>query len=336
MLTARDLAKKLGVSISTVGRALTDDPRISAETKERVRRAADELGYVGSQPARMMRGGSSNLIGLLLPDVQNDFYASIAQALSVCCDRQGYQVVLSITGDDREAEARHVRDLVGSRVAGIIIVPTAAPRRECRAFLGLVPHVQLLRHVDSLGETWFGIDDEAALAEATTCLLEKGHKRIAYAGGWEKLSTGAARKRGVQRAFEEAGADLSDLQLFLGAPTIESGEAVVKESLASRDRPTAIISGSVHVTLGVLNAVSEEKILVPEELSIVGFGDPAWFAWWGPGLTTIRPPIQSLATTCGLWFLDQMRDRETGNSQAPHHSVSQSKLIERGSVATPG
>jgi hypothetical protein len=129
MLTARDIAEALGVSISTIGRAMADDPRISAETKARVRRAAEKAGYIGSTPARVMRGGTSKLVGLLLPDVRND--AEIAKALSETCDREDHRLVLAITGDDREVEARHIREPVGARLPASSLSPP--PRRDGKA-----------------------------------------------------------------------------------------------------------------------------------------------------------------------------------------------------------
>src|SRR5258705_8134014 len=99
-ITARDVAKELGVSISTVGRAMADDPRISVATKARVREATSRLRYVQSMSARVMRGASSKLVALVVPNISNDFYSTIAQSLSTCCQRQGYRLVLSITGDN--------------------------------------------------------------------------------------------------------------------------------------------------------------------------------------------------------------------------------------------
>jgi DNA-binding LacI/PurR family transcriptional regulator len=334
MITAREVAEKVGISISTVGRALADDPRISAETKAKVRRVADELGYAGNLPARMMRGNSSNLIGLILPDVRNDFYSSIAQALSESYDRQGCRLVLSITGDDREAEHRHIRDLVSARVAGIIIVPTAKPRRESAALLASVPHVQLLRHIPALGSAWFGIDDEVALEAATSHLIKLGHRCIAYIGGSPALSTGAARLRGVKKAFEVAGLAADSLQAIVGSPTINLGEAAVGSLLDAAAPPTAVVSGAVHVSEGILTALRRRAVEVPGELSVIAFGDPIWFAWWGPGLTTIQPPIGSLATTCGLWFLDHIRNND-GAGMATHQATSQSTLVVRGSTTPP-
>ena len=178
-VTAQQVADMVGVSESTVGRALADDARISAETRMRVKNAAERCGYLGNVPARIMRGGASNLVGLILPDVRNDFYASMAQALTEACGTQGHQIVLSITGDDAAAEARSVRELASGRVAGVIVVLSPQPRRETIDILRRMPCVQLLRRVPELDGGWFGIDDEASLFDATTHLLRLGHERVA-------------------------------------------------------------------------------------------------------------------------------------------------------------
>lgn len=329
MITAKEVAELAGVSISTVGRALADDPRISRDTKAKVKRAAERIGYVGNMPARVMRGGTSNLIGLLLPDVRNDFYAAIAQALSQTCDQEGHRLVLSITGDDREIEARHIRELAGARAAGIIIVPTAQPRKETVKVLSSVPHVQFLRHVPTLGDSWFGIDDERALHDATMHLLGLGHSRIAYIGGTESLSTGASRVRGFRSALAEADVD-ADLAIeALGKPTLEYGASVI-ESLLRLDRPpTAIVTGSVHITMGIIEAAERLGIEIPKSLSMIGFGDPQWFSWWRGGLTTVRPPVHELATTCGLWFLNRLKSREQATGPAHHSTISNSTLVLR-------
>lgn len=332
MITAKDVADALRISISTVGRAMADDPRISQKTRLRVQQAAARMGYVGNIPARIIRGGSSNLIGLILPDVRNDFYSAIAQALSACADSAGFRLVLSIANDDPQMEARHVRELVGARVAGIIVVPTARPLPESSSLLAQVPHVQLLRRVSSLGDAWFGIDDAAALRAATAHLLAQGHQHIAYIGGHETLSTGAARLSGFRSALKPAGIKAAKLLQRLGPPTVEFGQAATQSLLAAATRPTAIVTGSVHVTLGMIDFLERTAIAVPEEISIVGFGNPTWFAWWRGGLTTISPPIENLATSCGRWFLDRVR---RGSPLSSHAQVTPSTLVLRASTCPP-
>lgn len=331
--TAKDVANTLGISTSTVGRALADDPRISAATKARVRAAAARLGYVGSTPARVMRGGSSNLVGLVLPDLQNDFYATIAQALSRCCDTEGYHLALSITDDDRDNEARHVKALISVRVAGMVIVPTASPRKDTAAMLDGVPHVQLLRHVDALNADWFGINDEECLFEGTQHLLALGHRRIAYIGGSTNLPTGAARLRGFHTALAAAGVGVNEAIELLGPTTLEFGAASAKTLLSALPPPTAVITAAVQITTGLMDALGTETDLVPGRLSVVGFGDPPSSKWWHGGMTALRMPVQKLATSCGLWFLHKLRTEVAPAD--PHIAICPAALVVRATTAAP-
>lgn len=331
MITARDVAAELGIAVSTVGRAMADDPRISEATKAKVRKVADRLGYVGNNPARVMRGGSSKLIGLMIPDVANDFYGAVAQTLSTCVDRQGYGLVLCLTEDDREREARQIRELVGARAAGIILVPTARPRREAKAMLDTVAHVQFLRQVPNLGNVWFGIDDAPAIQAATEHLISHGHTRIGYIGGTAQLSTGAARANGYQAALAQAGIAFDAALQHLDEPTASVGEAAAAKMLASANPPTAILTGSVHITLGVIQFLEHAGIDTPGQLSLIGFGEAPWFEWWRGGLTTVRPPVKDLATSCGLWLLENLRNTGSGTF-GPYSATTNSLLVRRKSV----
>jgi DNA-binding LacI/PurR family transcriptional regulator len=306
MATARDVANELGVALSTVGRALADDPRISAATKARVRAAAERIGYVGNTPARIMRGGSSKLIGLMIPDVANEFYASIAQSLSECMDSRGYRLVLMLTGDDRLTETRQIREMVSARAAGLILVPTASPTSETRALLGTLRFVQFLRRVPLLGGAWFGIDDENAIAAATFHLIGMGHRRIGYIGGKQSLSTGAARLKGFRAACAAAGLPATHALEVVGEPTIDVGERGLRTLLAAAVPPTALVTASVHITLGVITEMERQGLAVPDRLSLVGFGDPPWFGWWRGGITAVRAPIRELARSCASWLLDSL------------------------------
>ena len=334
MITTRDIAERLGVSVSTVGRALADDPRISEETKGRVRQAATEMGYVGNRAARMMRGASSNVVALVIPDIRNSFYSTIAHELSKNMEAEGFQLMLSETDDDRMAELRQLRELSANRVAGIIIVPTARPHSESAKLLRAVPHLQLLRKHPSLGSQWFGVDDHEALRQATAHLVAQGHTRIAYLGGPEELPTGAQRLRGFRDALREGGLPDEAGRTELGPPSsVEHGRETVRRLLGVPDAPSALVLGSVQITLGVLEELSRQGVKVPGELSVVGFGDEPGFSWWGPGLTTVGLPIQEMATGCALWLLRRLKT-EPGND-GPYTSVSPGSLVLRGSTAPP-
>lgn len=334
MITIKDIAAKLQISKSTVGRALADDSRISDATKKRVSEAAAELGYVANRAAQMMRGVSSNLVGLVVPDIRNRFYSTTAHALSACLGAAEFQLTLSETDDDRTVELRHLRELTSANVAGIIIVPSARPHPESVRLLSMTPHIQLLRKHASLGDQWFGIDDAQALGLAAQHLLDLGHQRIAYIGGSTDLPTGAARLRGFRDALRGTGAAELAQEEFGAPSSMEVGRGALRRLLALPTPPTALVLGSVQITQGVLEEVLDLGVRVPEDLSVVGFGDEPGFRWWGPGLTTLALPVSELATACGLWFIHQLKQRSACST--PYHSVSPAMLIERGSSRRVG
>lgn len=337
MVTIKDIAARLQVSPSTVGRALADDPRISATTKKKVTEIANEMGYVANLAARMMRGVSSNLIGLVLPDIRNSFYSTIAHALSQCVRGAGFQLTLSETEDDRMVELQHIRELASANVAGIIIVPTAKPHREAVRLLKMLPHVQLLRRESAVGEQFFGIDDTQAIYEATDHLVQLGHRRIAYVGGTDDLPTGAARLQGYQKALGvlTRNGKASAEHVRLGAPgSVDFGREAMRELLALANPPTAVVAGSVRITQSILEELMARRVSVPDQLSVVGFGDEVGFSWWGPGLTTIALPVHDLATACGLWFVHQIR--QGAPARTPYASIATATLVMRGSTRALG
>lgn len=329
-VTTRDIAEQLGLAISTVGRALAHDPRISVETRHRVEHKAAELGYVGNQAARVMRGASSKVIGLLVPDVRNTFYSTAAHALAQCLSQQGYQVMLCATDDDRDNELAQVRGLIAAQVAGVVLVATPSPRSESIRLLRQVPHVQFLRTNSELAEQWFGIDDRAVLRDATQHLRDLGHRRIAFLGGLARLSTGRQRFAGY---LDVVGEDYDpDLVAQIPPGSVDAARTELARLLDRPDPPSGVVTASVRITQGVLEELTARQLAVPQKLSVVGFGDEPGFAWWGPGLTTMALPVHEVATACSLYLLQRLRD---GGAAAPFTSSAGGFLRRRGSTAAP-
>ena len=336
MVTVKDIARQLGVSHSTVARALGDHPRISQRTKAKVRSKADEMGYVADTAARLMRGQASTVVGLIIPDIQNDFYSTVAKAISECCDDFGFQLMLAITDDDPEVELRQVRGLLSARAAGVVVIPTPTPLRETVSLLKRLSHVQLIRKSRKLDSAWFGIDDVAVARDATRHLVELGHRRIGYIGGSTDISTGAERLDGFRLALADAGIDPTSAAIETGGCDSGYGRAAVERLLARVERPTAIITAGARITVGVLEGLNANRITIPDGMSFIGFSDAPSFAWYGPGLTTIGLPAREIAMSCSSFLLRRAREpRGLGESAAPCHVTHQAFLIRRGSTAPP-
>ncbi|MES2482647.1 MAG: LacI family DNA-binding transcriptional regulator [Pseudomonadota bacterium] len=332
MVTIKDIALRLQVSASTVGRALSNDPRISEKTKEQVRKVAGELGYVANRAARMMRGASSNLVGLVVPDIRNSFYSTIAHALSKCLEQEGLQLMLSESDDDRQIELQHVRALIGVDVTGVILVPSPRTHPDTVRLLQDVPHIQLLRKSEALSPQWFGIDDAKALFDATQHLIQLGHRRIGYIGGAIDRPTGAARLQGFRQALTSTSPKAVGLEEVAAPADPKFGSLAVRKLLAAPHPPTALIMGTVQHTNSALNELYEMGVQVPQDLSVVGFGNEPGYKWWGPGLTTIGLPVSELATACGLWFIHQHKQKLA--AWPDYNSTSPASLIVRGSTAS--
>lgn len=336
MVTIKDIAQHLGVATSTVGRALSQNSRISAATRSRVEKAAQELGYVAHSAARQMRSQRSLLVGLVIPDVLNGFYSTAAQAISRSFDQAGYQTVLSISEDKPEVELRQVRSLAEARVGGIVWVPSIKPLAQTLTYLQSIAHVQLIRQCRRIRSDWFGIDDVATTYQATEHLLNMGHRRIAYLGGPRSLSTGESRLRGFALAHDTVGVPMDEALIFCDSLDASNRNLVLDRILALSPVATALVVATSRGTESVLEGLSEKSIEVPTQISVVGFNDSPAISWWGPGLTTMRLPVREVSMASVDFLVRKMAQSRTDSSfvvgqvtQYPPH------LVERGSTAPP-
>ncbi|MGB3424306.1 MAG: LacI family DNA-binding transcriptional regulator [Castellaniella sp.] len=294
LVTIKDIASELGVSNATVSRALGDSPLISLATKERIRAKATEMGYVPDAIARMMRGEASNLVGFILPDVQNHFYSAMARALAENVATIGLQLVLAISEGNAERELRHVRELRRARARGIIITPVADMRSETAELLSAGQTVQLVRSHPLVQAASVSADDGEATRLSTSHLLSLGHRRIAYLGGGsEILDSGVRRLSGYRSAMASVAGTTTIERLT--APHPENGYQAAQALMAGSERPTALVLGSSQLALGALHAIREMGLRIPQDISLLSYDDPDWLQLCGPGISTIALPIQSMA-----------------------------------------
>lgn len=336
MVTIKDIARMVGVSSSTVARALNDSPHISEATKVKVRAAARKLGYVVHSAARLMRGEASTVIGLTVPDVENEFYATLARAVAEVCRESGFQLVLSITEDDASIEYEHLHALVGAQAAGAVIVPTAAPSAASLALLERLPSAQLIRHLPALDSDWFAIDDERGIRDATRHLVELGHDRIAYIGAASTLSTGEDRVKGYRSALAEAHIGFRPDLIALGPPRASFARDAF-DKIYEAHSPTAVVSGGSQITVGILQAIAEHDLSIPEQLSFVAYNDSALYESWRPGLTAIALPVREIALAGSAALIRRIREsaRLAESAADTQHALYLPRLKIRQSTAAP-
>lgn len=329
-VTIKDIAAHLGLSHATVSRALNDHATTNIETKRRVHEAADELGYVRNTNASALSGAASRLVGFIVPDVKNEFYSTVAKVIADRCARAGLQMVLAISEDDPKLEHQHVLALRQARAAGVVITPTAGLIERTRDLLQPVAAVQLVRTHPLLEGSRVGMDDCDGVRLATEHLLELGHKRIGFIGGFEALTTGRARRQGYEEALAAADVAFDDSIALLGPPrSTFGGEAIRKLVEEARDISAVVVAGP-QLMLGALSHIQELGLQIPRDLSIVGYGDSEWFSIWGPGLTTITLPIAGIGAAAAEALFNAL---ESLPEKQRVDTIFKARLTKRGSTA---
>ena len=333
--TIKDIAAALSMSHSTVSRALNGKAQISEETKRRVREAAARLGYIPNHSARMIRGDAGMQVGLLIPDVQNDFFANIAKVLADLCRGAGLRLLLGITDDDPATEESEIRGLLEARVGGILATLSSKPTQASLQLLKTTVCVQLTARIRAVPGAAVCLADEAGCREATEHLLHLGHRKVGYLGLPTDTRFGRDRLKGYRRAHAHYGVEPLAHGVELAPAHQEEGVNGTQRLLALVDRPTAILAASSELTLGALKAIQAARLRIPADLSLVGYGDPRWSELLTPPMTTVRLPVATLAADAAQELFRRLAKDQNDAGKVPAMRRLPTELIVRGSTAPP-
>lgn len=292
--TIKSIARDLGISHMTVSRALSKRGSVSDKTREAVLNHARSVGYVKSAAAETMRGGSTRIIGLLLPNIVNEYYARLADRMADACRTSDHHLIIHITNDDREAEAEAFERLVQLQAAGIAYVP--APGPALHTLSGAGPKcVQIIRRRETdTPEIFIGLDDGTTIAEATRYLADSGCRKIAMVAGARDLSTGRARQDAFFAGLDQSGLGTAAGVIIEGRPSIDLGRRAVGQALEDPE-VTGMVCGGFEISNGAVSAYMEISEAERRRFKLVGYGDPVFYTWLDGGITTINPPVAKLA-----------------------------------------
>jgi LacI family transcriptional regulator len=331
--TVTDVAKRAGVSVSTAARVLSGRGYAAEETRRLVLEAAKDLGYVPNQIARSLRTNQTRMIGLLIGDVENSFYSTIARNVESVAKDSGYHVVLCNSDDDPENEREYLELLEGMRVDALIVTPTLKNRRQLARLMdkGIVI-VQIDRRVDGLAADAILVDNETGAASAVAHLAEAGHSRIGILTGELEVPTASQRLAGFRRALVEH--EIPPREELIKTGSFHRAHAIedATELIATQPAPTAIFAANNILAEAALIALGQQGLRVPRDVSVVAFDDVPWMEMVEPGLTTIRQPLADMARSAAELALRRLRE---GRDGPPTSIVFRTQLIERGSVAPP-
>ncbi|MEV0795838.1 LacI family DNA-binding transcriptional regulator [Kribbella sp. NPDC050459] len=326
--TMIDVARRAGVGLGTVSRVVNGGHGVRDETAQRVRAAIDELGFQRNEVARALRPGKkSTSLALVLGDLTNPFYASIAKASLEVAGQSGFAVVLGSVDEDPEGEKRAIQELVSRQVAGLMIVPDQGDH----AFLqgAGVPVVFVDRPATGIDADIVMVDNEGGGRLAAEHLLQQGHQRIAILLAPSYYTIGR-RLRGFRRAHRSAGIDVDEsLVIQLPEGNAEAAEKATREVMLRPDPPTAIFASTNFLAEGVLRALGE---LSGPEPAVVGFDDFRLADMLPTPVTVVASDIAELGRSAARLLLDRASGTDT---RPPQRIVLPCALIERGSGERP-
>lgn len=333
MATIREVAIAAGYGQGTVSRALSGDPRVRPETRARVIAVAERLGYRPNPVAQALRTKSSRTVGLIVPDLQNEFFMAGAEVVQDRLAESGYRLVVGCSKNKERLDQVTLESMAERRVDAILHVPcTPSGSTWLRTAFPELPVVEFGRRssrddVDSV----IG-DDEIGAAKVVAHLAAQGHSRIALITGPQELSTSAARTRGFRRGLRAAKLPLRQCPIASVEFTPQGAENAVEDLLHLRPDVTAVFAATSRGAAGVMRALHRRQLSVPDDMSVVGFLDPEWFESVQPRLTCYRLPLDQMGTAAAALLVERL------NRTAPHSPrrlVVSGQLMVRESTAPP-
>jgi LacI family transcriptional regulator len=309
-VSIRDVAAAAGVSVATVSRVLspaTADVPMRKETRDKVERAIDQLGYRPNDLARALLQQRSSAIGLVVPDISNPYYPPLVRGVEDVASSHGYRVVLCNTDRDPAKITGYLDTLIKSRVDGIVVAGGGwAEVPDRTAVLGTYRTglVAVGRH--DTAHPSVRIDNVAASREATEHLLGLGHRRIAFLGGPVSSTTVQDRARGYRAALKVASRRGFATIVRCGEFTEESGYTMTRELLSVSRPPTALLCANDRIALGAYAAAADTARRVPDDVSVVGFDDTPIARYVRPTLTTVAIPTYEMGRVAVRLLLAQL------------------------------
>lgn len=327
----QNVAEHLGVSISTVSRALAGSDLISSATREAVQMAAAEIGYRVPTQGRKVRKSATRLVGVVVGALHNQFMTRLLEHLHDALQEAGYQVILLIDSMSNPHSLQAYRPLIDGYLDGMIFATATLDSPVVRELKRRgIPVVLVVRSVDNGGADTVEIDNVQAGAEAARHLFDLGHRNIGLVMGPKNTSTSRDRVAGALQWLERAGIAKHQVHLVWGSYTTESGYSGALGLLQQPLPVTAIAAGNDTIAFGVLEAAKRSDVSVPERLSVIGFDDSPLAGSPLIGLTTICQPVEALAKTAARRLVEKM---QSGRLQSITHDVLPVLLIKRDTTA---
>jgi LacI family transcriptional regulator len=340
-VTIKDIARELGISPSTVSRALKDHPDISPETKKAVSELAEKLNYQPNVVALSLRQSKTNTIGVVIPELVHFFFSTVISGIEDVAQKAGYNIIITQSNESFQREGSNMKTLFNSRVDGMLI----SMSRETNTF----DHIESMlakgvsivffdRVYDNKNASKIVVDDFSGAKEATLHLIEQGCKRIAHMEGPPNLGITKQRLEGYLEALTEKNIPV-DKSLIISCPqgTIEEGKAATEKLLAMSKPPDGIFSTNDPAAMGCMQAIKAKGLKIPQDIAVVGFSNWMFCSLMDPPLSSVDQPGFEMGQEAAKLLIRQIEVKSKEDQEPqPETKLLKTRLIVRESSLKKG
>lgn len=329
MTTMRDVSERAGVSVATVSHVLNGTRKVAAETADRVRQAMVELDYHPNASAQSLRRRSTNVVGILVSDIANPFFAAVVRGAETRARAEGYSLLIGNTEESASDEEVYLQLLRRKRADGLLVAPTGNSKPIVRMLDGGTHLVLIDRKLDGVQAPAVLSENHEGGRQATEHLIAHGHRHIGIILGVPEASTTAERLAGYREALERYGIPFSEELVVYGHSQVQGGSQACRTLLERPCPPTAVFATNNLMTLGALQAIRTLDLHCPRDISLVGFDDFDWVEAFDPPLTTVAQDPFQIGDVAARSLFAMLR----GDLSQPAETRVPIELRVRGSVA---
>lgn len=325
-MNIKEIARHAGVSVATVSRVLNHPDSVAPKTKEHILALIDEMGYKPNWFARGLNFNKTNTIGLLVPNILDPAFVEIAEGAEEVVNKKGYNVLLCITEGVAEKEKTYLQTLIDRKVDGVILVSSMLEDDEIEELRAQgIPVVLVGENKGNSSCPIVRIDCSDASYQAVRHLLECGHRRIALVYGITPEVENKRKIEGYMHALQEASIEFSPDYMVKAENTIEGGYVAARRLLGKRNHPEAIFTSSDLLAFGVMDAIRDSDMKIPDDVAVMGFDNIRMSNLMFPKLTTVAKPLHRMGLSGARLLLDVIESQ--GNEECVlQEIVLQSKL----------
>ena len=315
--TIKDIANVLNISPAAVSKAMHDDSRISAKTKDAVKRVAKELNYQPNHLASALRKGKSNLIGVIVPRTNSHFFSSVIEQMEAVLNKAGYNIIITQSNESFEKECKNIDTLLFTQVDGII-ASMANETVDLSYYEKIkskgIPLILFDRGENDLNVDYVGINDYESSHMIVEHLVNKGCKRIAHIGGYRRTRIFNNRIKGYIDAIEKNNLPIDTNLIIESSLTLEDGRREMKNLLKLEKRPDAVYVAGDYAALGALQVLNELQIHVPNDIRLIGFGNEPFTSLVSPSISSVNQHSKDIGRLAAETLLERVAQPELKQS----------------------